>query len=122
VVIRHSCFGRSGTATAPFDLGRTATHEVGHWLNLRHIWGDTEDCSGSDFVDDTPKQRLPNYDVPTYPSISCGNAPHGDMFVNYMDYVNDAAMHMFTAGQVVRMRTALYSIRAGLLDSPALAQ
>ena len=60
VVILHTAFGTTGTAAAPFDLGRTATHEVGHWLNLRHIWGDDGDgCSGTDFVDDTPNQARP---------------------------------------------------------------
>lgn len=120
VVIGYRWFGTSGTAEYPYNLGRTATHEVGHWLNLKHIWGDTEDCSGSDLVDDTPRQRLPNESVPQYPSITCGNGPHGDMFMNYMDYVHDEAMVMFTTGQVVRMQTALRSIRAGLLESDAL--
>ena len=52
VVVDFRAFGTRGTAEAPFDLGRTATHEVGHYFNLRHIWADTEDCSGSDYVDD----------------------------------------------------------------------
>lgn len=120
VVIGYRWFGTTGAATAPFNLGRTATHEVGHWLNLRHIWGDTEDCSGSDFVEDTPSQRLPNYNVPAYPSISCGNGPAGDMFINYMDYVDDIAMVMFTLGQAVRMQATLSSIRSNLAASPGL--
>ena len=114
VVIGYRYFGRGGSAVAPFDLGRTATHEIGHWLNLRHIWGDTEDCTGSDFVADTPGQRLPNYNQPAFPSISCNNGPSGDMFMNYMDYVDDSAMFMFTSGQVARMRATLSSIRIGL--------
>ena len=117
VVIAYTCFGTEGTAQAPFDLGRTATHEVGHWLNLRHIWGDTEDCSGPDFVADTPDQELPNYHVPSYPHVSCRNGPNGDMFMNYMDYVDDAAMCMFTAGQVARMRATLDIMRTGLASS-----
>jgi hypothetical protein len=88
-------------------LGRTTTHEVGHWLNLRHIWADTEDCSGSDFVADTPNAAGPNYGKPTFPHISCHNGPNGDMFMNYMDYVDDDAMFMFTTQQVARMQTAL---------------
>ncbi|MEU7134212.1 zinc metalloprotease [Streptomyces sp. NPDC046261] len=104
VVVLHSAFGTSGTATAPFDLGRTTTHEVGHWLNLFHIWGDDgTGCSGGDFVADTPNQGGPNFGSPAYPQVSCGNAPHGDMFMNYMDYVDDAAMFMFTQGQVTRV-------------------
>jgi hypothetical protein len=108
VVVTHTCFGNTGTAEAPFDGGRTATHEVGHWLNLRHIWGDDFDgCSGSDFVSDTPNQGGPNFGEPTFPTVSCGNGPNGDLFMNYMDYVDDAAMVMFTAGQSSRMDAAL---------------
>lgn len=111
VVILNSAFGRNGTAVAPFELGRTATHEVGHWLNLRHIWGDTDDCKGTDYVDDTPPQQYPNRQKPTFPKVSCDNGPDGDMFMNFMDYVDDAAMYMFTRGQALRMRTALETAR-----------
>ena len=107
VVILNTAFGTSGTASPPFNLGRTATHEVGHWLNLRHIWADTEDCSGSDFVADTPNAAGPNYGKPKFPHVTCNNGPSGDMFVNYMDYVDDDAMFMFTTQQVVRMQAAL---------------
>ena len=75
VVILHSAFGTTGTATAPFNLGRTTTHEVGHWLNLRHIWGDVgTGCFGSDFVADTPNQAGPNYGTPSFPRVTCGSA------------------------------------------------
>jgi Pregnancy-associated plasma protein-A len=107
VVILNTAFGTRGTATAPFNLGRTVTHEIGHWLNLRHIWGDTEDCSGSDLVADTPNAEGPNFGKPTFPKISCSNGPSGDMFMNYMDYVDDDSMVMFTPQQVARMHTAL---------------
>lgn len=112
VVIVHSAFGTSGTASAPFDLGRTATHEIGHWLNLRHIWGDENDCSGTDHVSDTPNAQLPNYGSPTFPHLSCDNGPNGDMFMNYMDYVDDAAMFMFTPGQITRMNATLAGPRS----------
>jgi hypothetical protein len=112
VVILHSGFGTTGTATAPFNLGRTATHEVGHWLNLRHIWGDTEDCSGTDYIEDTPNAGMPNYGKPKFPHVSCNNGPNGDMFMNYMDYVDDDTMYMFTAQQVARMRAALEGPRS----------
>ncbi len=121
VVILNTAFGTSGTAAAPFNLGRTATHEIGHWLNLRHIWGDTEDCTGNDFVDDTPKAQHPNYNKPTFPVISCGNGPNGDMFMNYMDYVDDDSMVMFTAGQVVRMHATLDGPRKSLWGAVAAA-
>jgi hypothetical protein len=107
VVITHSAFGTKGTARAPFDKGRTATHEIGHWLNLRHIWADTLGCSGSDHVADTPNAAGPNYGKPAFPHISCTNGPDGDMFMNYMDYVDDAAMVMFSTGQVARMNACI---------------
>jgi len=115
VVINYQAFGTMGTAKAPFNKGRTATHEVGHYFNLRHIWGDTPDCSGSDMVADTPNAAGPNFGTPSWPVVSCNNGPHGDMFMNYMDYTDDAAMFMFTAQQVLRMRTALETVRGGLL-------
>lgn len=114
VVINFQAFGTMGTAQAPFNKGRTATHEVGHYFNLRHIWGDTPDCSGSDMVADTPNCAGPNFGTPTFPKISCGNGPNGDMFVNYMDYTDDAAMFMLTMQQAVRMRAALDTSRSGL--------
>lgn len=107
VVILHSAFGTVGTAAAPFKKGRTTTHEVGHYLNLRHIWGDTADCSGSDLVADTPNAAGPNFNTPPFPTITCNNGPNGDMFMNYMDYVDDVAMFMFTVQQVLRMRSTL---------------
>ena len=120
LVILNTAFGTNGSAAAPFNGGRTAVHEVGHWLNLRHIWGDTEDCSGSDFVSDTPPAKHPNRDKPTFPHLSCTNGPNGDMFMNYMDYVDDAAMVMFTEGQTARMRATLdgprLSIQANSLN------
>jgi len=114
VVILNTAFGTTGTAAAPFNLGRTAVHEVGHWLNLNHIWGDTSDCSGTDHVSDTPAAQLPNYGTPTFPHVTCTNGPNGDMFVNYMDYVDDAAMVMFTGGQVARMQATLAGPRSSL--------
>jgi Pregnancy-associated plasma protein-A len=114
VVINYQAFGTSGTAKAPFDKGRTATHEVGHYFNLRHIWGDTEDCSGSDMVADTPNCAGPNFNKPGFPKVSCNNGPNGDMFMNYMDYVDDAAMFMFTTQQVARMQATLQGPRKNL--------
>jgi hypothetical protein len=117
VVILNSAFGTVGTVAAPFNLGRTATHEVGHWLNLRHIWGDTLDCSGGDRVPDTPNCEGPNFGKPKFPKVSCSNAPNGDMFVNYMDYTDDAAMFMFTAGQVTRMNACLAGPRKSFVKA-----
>ena len=115
VVILHSAFGTVGTAAVPFNLGRTATHEVGHWLNLRHIWGDDSGgCNGDDFIADTPNQADHNFNKPTFPHVTCHNGPNGDMFMNYMDYTDDDSMFMFTTGQVQRMQACLDGDRAGL--------
>ena len=116
VVIWNGSFGTKGTARTPFNLGRTATHEVGHFLNLRHIWGDTPNCAGNDLVDDTPSAEDANYNKPAFPHISCSNGPNGDMFMNYMDYVDDDTMIMFTSGQVARMHAALNGPRSGLVS------
>jgi hypothetical protein len=115
VVITYTAFGTTGTAASPFDRGRTAVHEVGHWLNLHHVWGDGGlVCSDSDSVDDTPNQEGPNYGKPKFPHVSCKNGPNGDMFVNYMDYVDDAVMVMFSPQQVNRMQAALSGLRSGV--------
>lgn len=115
VVIDYAAFGIIGTAADPFNLGRTATHEIGHFLNLRHIWGDDgSGCSGSDFVGDTPNQGGSNTGKPAFPHITCNNGPRGDMFMNYMDYVDDDSMFMFTAGQVTRMQACLDGDRTSL--------
>ena len=98
VVCGYQYTGTIGTATSPFDLGRTATHEVGHWLNLRHIWGDGA-CGASDFVDDTPDSDGPNYGCATG-NVACSTV---DMVENYMDYSDDACMNLFTQGQTDRM-------------------
>ena len=115
VVIWHGAFGTKGTAQAPFNLGRTATHEIGHFLNLRHIWGDAPNCAGDDLVADTPPAEDANFNKPTFPHVSCSNGPNGDMFVNYMDYVDDDTMFMFTAGQVARMHAVLNGVRSTLV-------
>lgn len=120
VVVIDTCFGKGGTTTPPFDLGRTATHEVGHWLDLRHIWGDDGGtCIGSDLVADTPNQADKNFGTPTFPHVSCNNGPNGDMFVNYMDYTDDVGMFMFSVGQSQRMDACLEGARASFLAAPA---
>lgn len=119
VVFLYSSIGsvaQPGTAS-PYNLGRTATHEVGHWLNLRHINGDGN-CA-SDLVNDTPTQSALNFGCPAYPHVTCSNGPNGDMFMNYMDYTDDGCMNIFTAGQAARMQ-ALFTTggaRVGLLTS-----
>ncbi|HDR8434880.1 TPA: zinc metalloprotease [Bacillus cereus] len=127
VVITYTAFGTTGTAAKPFHLGRTATHEIGHWFNLFHIWGDDANaCNGSDRVDDTPNQGgdnvgssqgAPGRPVITFPHTSCNNGPDGDMFMNYMDYVDDDTMVMFTKGQVDRIDACLAGPRSSFLTN-----
>jgi hypothetical protein len=117
VVITWTSFGVSGTATPPFNLGRTLTHEVGHWFNLFHIWGDDNGtCLGSDQVTDTPKQGDASAGCPSFPKLSCGTK---NMFMNFMDYSNDECMFMFTAGQVARIEATLAGARRDLATSSA---
>ena len=124
VVVLYSSVGSIASpfpGGAPYDLGRTATHEGGHWLNLNHIWGDDGGaCSGSDNVGDTPNQASENYGCPTFPlTDACTAASPGVMFMDYMDYTDDACMYMFTAGQSTRMN-ALFGTsgaRVSLLSS-----
>ena len=116
VVMDYRYFGTIGTAQAPFDGGRTTTHEVGHWLNLRHIWGDGN-CNQDDFVSDTPNSDAPNYGCATG-HVSCSSV---DMVQNYMDYSDDGCMNLFTDGQKTRMRAlfAAGGFRESLLNSAA---
>ena len=123
LVLNYTATGTMGTASAPYNLGRTGTHEFGHCFNLNHTWGDNGQCGNTDNCYDTPPQRGQavnppfgcNYGVPTYPLYpnTCtrpdgiGGASmtnvNGDMFMNYMDYTDDAAMNMFTQQQCIRM-------------------
>jgi len=101
IVINYKYFGPN---TMPgYEMGKTAVHEAGHWLGLKHIWGD-ENC-GNDFVHDTPKQSFYNIGCPTGTRVSCGNGPKGDMYMNYMDFTDDRCTNLFTEGQKARMHT-----------------
>jgi hypothetical protein len=121
IVINPGAFGTVHTA-APFHLGRTTVHEVGHWLGLKHIWGDSQ-C-GDDAVDDTPRQGFFTKGCPTGFRTSCENGEQGDMYMNYMDYTNDDCMNLFTLGQRQRMRAAFAEggPRASLLASKGLRE
>jgi len=114
VVVGPNYFGTTGFLSSPFDGGRTTTHEIGHWLNLRHIWGDGG-CNVDDFVSDTPTSDASNGGC-AVGHVSCGTT---DMVQNYMDYSDDACMNLFTEGQKTRMR-ALFDtggFRASILNS-----
>lgn len=114
VVIDFAYFGTNGVSG--YEMGKTAVHETGHWLGLKHIWGD--DYCGDDFVGDTPRQGYSTPGCPTGVRASCGNGVAGDMYMNYMDYTNDACINIFTEGQKARMRSLFaaggprYSIRS----------
>ncbi|WP_245531089.1 T9SS-dependent choice-of-anchor J family protein [Belliella baltica] len=117
VTIDYRYFGSGGSAVSG-SRGRTATHEVGHFLGLRHIWGDPnasqDGCSVDDFVQDTPNQDTPNNNCRiNNPRFSCESR---DMTENYMDFTPDACMNLFTQGQVGRMNVVLeFSPRRGSL-------
>jgi len=119
VVIGYKFFGTIGNLKAPFNLGRTTTHEVGHWLNLRHIWGDGP-CGTDDHVHDTPAADAPNQGC-SFGHSSCGSV---NMTQNFMDYTDDVCMNLFTQGQANRMR-ALFAPgghRHSLMESKAIDQ
>ncbi|MGH2665634.1 zinc metalloprotease [Flavobacterium sp.] len=107
VVIDSKYLGNTGTATYPFNLGRTATHEVGHWMNLRHIWGDA--TCGNDQVSDTPVHNTANYGVPAVGHRSTCSGTPLEMYMNYMDYTDDRGMYMFSNGQKTRMN-AIFAV------------
>jgi hypothetical protein len=121
IVLDYQCVGVNGSARAPFNLGRTLTHEVGHWLNLYHVWGNGS-C-GDDLVSDTPKHSDPNYGCPTFPQInSCGTSSNAKMTMNFMDYTNDQCMFMFTSGQKARIQSLFVpgGVRSGFITTDAL--
>jgi hypothetical protein len=112
VVINYSNLGVSGSANAPYNMGRTLTHESGHWLGLWHIWGDDfGSCSGSDYTTDTPNQDSENYTCPTTNGAvvtdGCTASSPGVNYQNYMDYSDDKCMVMFTAGQKARIQAVM---------------
>lgn len=118
VVIKYTAFGTTGNVVAPYNKGRTATHEIGHWLGLKHLWGDGN-C-GDDGIADTPPQETNNINCPGFPhTSSCSINAYGDMFMNYMDFTDDGCMNLFTEGQKAEMRSlfALGKVRNSFLNS-----
>lgn len=128
--IGYNCFGDMGTAQAPYNKGRTATHEIGHYFGLNHIWGPSNTypttcgtTGNNDGCADTPATKQPYFGTPTYPTnkYTCVTTPEGAMFMNYMDYVNDAVMVMFTNDQKTITQNTMAGPRASLLNSNACA-
>jgi hypothetical protein len=112
VVIHPKYFGINNHPK--YGLGRVATHEIGHYLGLKHLWADDLDCSTDDDVNDTPTQQEAHTDCPKYPQGGCSES---EMFMNFMDYVDDPCMVMFTKGQADRMLATINTYRSGLIDS-----
>ena len=110
IVNDYEFFGPS-TPAHPYHKGRTATHEVGHWLNLRHIWGDA--ACGNDFVNDTPDHNGPNYYCPAQGLKSTCRTKPLMMWMNYMDYSYGVCRYMFTTGQKDRMDATIDNARSG---------
>ncbi len=106
VVVQYDAFGDLNVGLNPaYNKGRTLVHEVGHWLGLRHIWGDA--TCGTDYCADTPTQSTSNFGCPTFPNVTCTNGPNGDMFYNYMDYCDDACLVAFSGDQKTRAVTVM---------------
>lgn len=104
IVIQTKAFGENSSGNL-YNHGRTTTHEVGHWLGLLHLWGDS--YCGEDYVNDTPQDLHGNKDNDCLDSSNCNGKWQGDLTNNYMDFSPDRCMNMFTIGQKQRMRTAI---------------
>lgn len=112
VVIDYKYFGINGQEK--FGMGRIATHEVAHFLGIKHLWGDDADCNSDDGIEDTPPQKKAYTGCPNFPKKGCSDS---EMFMNFMDYVDDPCMFMFTEGQKQRMLATLHTIRSGFINN-----
>ncbi len=123
VVINYKAFGRIGTASPPYNLGRTATHEIGHCFYMFHIWGDEPGCQADDDINDTPLQKDHNFGCPPFPQGpsrpggSCDSSDVSSMYMNFMDYTDDDCMNMWTKQQSTEMNAAIGFFAPGLLTS-----
>jgi hypothetical protein len=116
IVIDYKYFGTIGTVEFPYHKGRTATHEIGHWLGLRHLWGDTGGCTDDDGVEDTPSQSGASLGCDVT-RISCGNL---NMVQNYMDLSFDDCLNLFTNGQKEKMRFNLFEFRSMVINEEGI--
>lgn len=119
IVMLYNAFGRVGNLQPNYALGRTCTHEVGHWLNLKHIWGDESACAQDDFCNDTPLQTVSSSGCQTFPvTDACSPSYPGVMFMNYMDYGYHQCRRMYTFDQASRIDATLFGSRLSLQTSP----
>lgn len=117
VVIDYQFVGTTGTVVSPYNKGRTATHEVGHWLGLQHLWGSVGGCVDDDGIIDTPDQSGPTTGCDLI-SETCGSL---NMVQNYMDHSYDECMNLFTKGQKAVMRNNLFLYRSGsIIENPVI--
>ena len=123
IVIINTAIGRVGHLKKPYNLGRTSTHEIGHWLSMRHIWGDDNgacnaDPTQGDGIADTPDQGDSHFRCPGFPSLdNCSSVSPGVMYMNYMDYTDDKCMMFFTPDQTKKMYTTLNVARSSIKNS-----
>ncbi len=130
IAVAYFSFGRVGAVTSPYNKGRTSTHEVGHWLNLIHTWGDKDlpmgveaSCETDDLVEDTPRTAEPHFGCSlTLNSCSNETPDYNDMIQNYMDYASESCQNIFTLGQKQRIRAILEpgGVRNNLVSQPDL--
>ncbi len=113
IIITPDAFGIIEDPESVTNLGRTLTHELGHYFGLNHLWGTSKGCGNDDDgIEDTPEQEAPYSDCPEFPQVTCGSA---DMFMNFMDFTNDDCLLFFSQEQVNVMRTTLEEIRSGII-------
>ncbi|WP_158267550.1 M43 family zinc metalloprotease [Adhaeribacter arboris] len=120
VVLDYTTIGRApaNPFASLYNLGRTGTHEIGHWLGLQHIWGPNDTgCDDSDDIADTPNQDKASNGCPTGMVTSCNNNPTGNMYQNYLDYTDDACMNLFTQDQAEYMQSILSTVRQNILTT-----
>lgn len=114
IIITPEAFGVIEDPESPTNLGRTLTHELGHYFGLNHLWGLQNGCGNDDGIEDTPTQERPYSGCPEFPQLSCGSF---DMHMNFMDFADDECLLFFTNGQVEIMRQTLEEIRFGTIVS-----
>ena len=116
-MIDYRSFGSNGTAEEPYHLGRTLTHETGHWLGLYHLWGAGDSgCLGNDMISDTPKQSGPQRGCPKDYEQGKRCDKEYPLLMDFMDYLNDECSLLFTKEQIISMRSHLTTLRSSIIS------